>query len=252
MVVILVTRIFACDQANPDPTDAWLDRIEKQAARIRTFEAAVRYDRIDRLFRTKEIRHGRLIYRAGPPAQFAISFDKLIEDGRPSELNVRYIFDGRWLVERYDQKKLFIKRAVVASNDAESGDPLAGGIGPFPVPVTFEKAKVKKQFEVSVLAFDSEKDPPRSIHVKLIPKPNRYVEFEQIDIWYDTETLLPVRLRTLGDARSESVVALRGAKVNQPVDRRLVDTSEPTGRGWRIERIGRKLEESKGRRVVEK
>lgn len=221
------------DDSQRDLTEPWLDRIAQRTQDVEILEADVRYDRIQSLQRSKQIRHGKIIYIAGPPARFAIHFHQLIENKRAEKQDVWYLFDGQWLVERHEQKKLFIKQQIVSPDDPPGkSDPLALGAGPFPVPVTFKKDRIRRRFDVTIDEGESEKDP---IHLKLLPKPGHRIPFTEIHLWYERATLLPLRLRTLDDSESESVVLLRNTKVNTEVDSKSVDTSEPTERGWRIE-----------------
>ena len=229
----------------PSETDIWLDRIENRASQVKTLKAKLRYDRIQNLIQSTQIRHGTLQYVAGPPAGFAIQFKVLIENGRRTPQNNRYIFDGRWLVERYENQKLFIKQKVV--EDGRS-DPLAIGAGPFPLPVTFKKGQILKRFEVSIIPYDLEKDPKNSVHLKLWPKSGQRITFTEIHLWYDRDTLLPLRLRTLDESDSESTVHLKKVKVNEHIASDATSTAEPKQPGWRVE--FRSMEKKKSKQEV--
>src|SRR5690606_9605697 len=90
--------------------DAWLTKLEARSDEIRTLTARLRYDKIDALLGDEQRRFGMLHYQAGPPARFAVHFDRLVVDGnRGRQQNRWYVFDGRWLVERLDDEKQFRK-----------------------------------------------------------------------------------------------------------------------------------------------
>ena len=69
-------------QSVTDPNaDAFMDQIEQHSKQIKTLKAKLRYDRIQGLLGDEQRRFGRLSYAAGPPARFAIHFDKRVTDG---------------------------------------------------------------------------------------------------------------------------------------------------------------------------
>src|SRR5438046_7567090 len=92
-VVLLLAFPFASAQPTSQPTanltihvtsrpalspeaSAWLDKIDAASQQLKTFQADVIYDREQGLMGDKQTRAGRLVYLTGPPAQFAIRFDK--------------------------------------------------------------------------------------------------------------------------------------------------------------------------------
>src|SRR5262245_27236656 len=69
-------------EAKIDPAvDALLDRIEAKSKDLRTFKADLRYDRNQILVSDKQRRFGSIVYVVGPPAKFAVHFDRLVVDG---------------------------------------------------------------------------------------------------------------------------------------------------------------------------
>ncbi|MEE9212660.1 MAG: outer membrane lipoprotein carrier protein LolA [Phycisphaeraceae bacterium] len=222
--------------AHSDPVDSWLDRIEHRSAQIATLQARLRYDRIQVLVGDEQRRFGKLFYEAGPPARFAIHFDKLVTDQNRLERQDRwYIFDGRWLVERLDDQKQYRKYEIIPPDaEPEQADPLALGQGPFAVPLDFRKDRVLQRFEASLVA-PADDDPPDTVHLHLVPKPGFGSDVTEIDLWYDRQSLLPVRARTIDESENEAVIDLTRPRVNEPVDPTLFDTSVPKARGWLVE-----------------
>ena len=198
-----------------------------------TLSAQLRYDRIQGLVGDRQRRFGALVYEAGPPGRFAVHFDRVLVDERLDRQDRWYVFDGVWLVERHEDQKLFMKRQV-APPGGDGADPLALGEGPIPIPITSKKDRVLKRFDVEVVA-PTESDPVDTVHLRLAPKAGVGVDFESVDLWYGRQTLLPVRVRTVDDSENESVIDVSDAEVNGPVNRALLDTSEPRDPGWRVE-----------------
>lgn len=228
------------DDGQSDHTvDAWLDRIEARSAAVKSLHAQLMVDRIQNLVGDRQRRFGTMVYDAGPPGRFAVHFDRLLVDRRLDHDQRHYVFDGQWLVERYEKDKLYIKRQVVAPRDGQASagdrdDPLALGTGPFVVPVQLKKASLLKRFSAELVGLESDGS-STTIHLRLVPKPGHAIAWTQVDLWYDHQTLLPRRARTIDDSENESVVVLSDVRVDEPVDASVIDTSVPTDRGWRIE-----------------
>ncbi len=216
-----------------------LGRIEQRANTVRTLSADLVYDRIQRLVGDRQRRFGSLVYEAGPPARFAVRFDRLMVDRRLEHDERWYIFDGQWLVERYDEQKLFIKRQVVPPDDdnppERQADPLALGAGPFALPVSLKKQQVLKRYEAALINPVEGELPQPAYQLRLIPKKEYPCDFTQIDLWYDRQTLLPVRARTVDDSDNESVITLRRLRENDAVDAASLDTTPPESPAWRVE-----------------
>ncbi len=226
-------------EVSPD-VEQWLGKIERAASKIRTLQAKLRYDRTQGLVGDHQRRFGRLIYFTGPPARFVIHFDYLLVDRRLDREDRSYIFDGQWLIERYDKEKLFIRRQVAPApqpgDDRSSADLLALGQGPFPLPVSQKKDQVLERFEVTLVE-PADSDPANSVHFHLTPKHDHDHQLTQVDLWYDRDTLLPVRIATLDESENESVVEITQPKLNVAVDPAVVDTTAPQDLAWRVEVI---------------
>lgn len=223
-------------QATPEAI-ALLEKVQARSATIKSILADIRYDRIVQVTGDKQRRFGTLLYLPGPPARFSIHFDKLIADKRTEEQNRWYIFDGQWLVEKLNDKKQFMKRQIVspkaAADSPEQADPLGSGRGPFIIPLSLKKDRVLARFNVSIIE-NKPKDPENSTQLLLIPKPETRSEYSEIHIWVSNETLVPVRVFTMGDAGNDAVIDLTSIKLNDPSAPQTVDTSEPGGNDWQV------------------
>ncbi len=214
--------------------DDWLTRLEKRSDEIKSLTARLRYDKVDALLGDAQRRFGSLHYKAGPPARFAVHFDQLIVDGNQGRKQNRwYIFDGRWLVERLDDEKQFRKWEVIAPDaKPEQADPLALGQGPFAVPLDLDKSRILSRFNVT-LESPAEDDPENTVHLRLVPREDRRDDVQQIDLWYDKETLLPRRAATLNVNETEHIIDLLQVKTDETIDDKLFDTRPPSERGER-------------------
>ena len=223
----------------PKPSEevvALLDKLEKQSKATQSLQAVVRYDLNQLLQGDEQTRFGKLIYVAGPPAKFAVHFETLRLGNRAIPSNRWYVFDGQWLVEKLDDKKQFFKWQVVAPDaPPAAADPLGLGRGPFVVPVALRKDLVLQKFKAEIVAADEKKDPKNSIHLQLKPLRGQRVNFTQIDLWYDKDTLLPQRARTINASETESIIHLSEVKLNATLEGNPMDTSEPKGGGWEVQ-----------------
>lgn len=218
--------------------DAWLDRVTTQAGKTANFVAKVRYDRKQGLVNDRQRRFGTIIYQAGPPARFNVRFDRLLVDNRADNIDLSFVFDGRWLAERDAAQKRFSRRQLVADDaPPEQADPLALGEGPFVLPITRDKSRIVKRFNVTLVAPDAKEDPPGrpSVHLKLEPRPGQRTDFTRIDLWYDRENLTPLRAATVDESENESVIDLTNVRTDEAPEKGSFDTSEPKSDGWRVE-----------------
>lgn len=222
-----------------DPhVETWLDRIDSATAAIKTLDANLVYDRVQQLVGDRQRRFGTLLYVAGPPGRFAVHFNRLLVDRRLDHDDRHYIFDGQWLIERYDREKLFIKRQLApppsgTDTPAQSADPLMLGTGPFIIPIRLNKTSLLQRFDVQLIPDSAEH--PDTLHFRLLPKAEYPCQYTDIQLWYDRQTLLPIRIHTADESENESIVVLKNMRLNAPIDRTRIDPETPTEPGWRIE-----------------
>lgn len=236
--LLLTVSIHAQTQpAESQPAvNALLDRIEAVTNEIKTIRAKVRFDRIQLLQGDEQRRFGTMVYVAGPPARIKVHFTQLFVDRVPHPQDQQWIFDGEWLVERYNKKKQFNKRQIVAPNaKPEDRDPLGFGDGPFIVPIKANKKLLLKRFKVELIA-STEKDPIKnSHHLRMTPKAGKSGQYDLIDVWYDSQSLLPVlaKARHAGSG-NEDIFNLSKIKLDTPVKPGEISTAVPTQRGWEV------------------
>lgn len=220
--------------------EQWLDRIEAKAKEVRTLEAKLNYITEQALLGDEQRRFGSLVYRAADaeaeePSKFRVAFDRVVVDEELKKENRAFIFDGRWLGERIedDEQKVFIRRQLVP-DDEKAQDLLDVEGGPFVLPLNLRKDRVLRRFSVEVVP-PAEGDPKNTVHLQLTPRPGADVDQQSIDMWFDRETLLPVKVVTIHADESVDTITLRDVKLNPKVDGKAFDTTPPRGREWEIE-----------------
>jgi outer membrane lipoprotein-sorting protein len=227
-----------------NPTDELLERLERSHADLRDFQADLLYEKWDNVLKLPETRTGEVLYQTKPGGskRFAILFERLIKRNRAREHRKHYIFDGSWLVEIDHESKIFIKRQIVPPD--KQFDPLKLGEGPFPLPVGQPAEEVRARFNVRRLHKPqdetlAERLAGRSVDgLRLVPKPNtpQAEEFEQAELFYDRQSLLPVGVSVTEANGDRKTVILSNLKRNAGVDENKLSIEEPDARdGWRID-----------------
>ncbi|QQE12302.1 outer membrane lipoprotein carrier protein LolA [Planctomycetota bacterium] len=238
-LLIAASCAIAQDKSDDkEPTlDQWLTKLENKANQIKSLTATIRYDRINELLDSKEIRTGDFFYQAGPPRNFAAHFTFQLSNRRGEKIDKWWIYDGHWLVEKNITEKFFKRYEVnpPSDSDEKQTDVLELGQGPFAVPIDFNKASLLKKFKVELIEA-SEGGPKNTIHLRLIPKNKKEIEETYIDLWYDRDSLLPSMVETVNeDQETRSIFKLTKTKLNAKIDKDTFDTDPPKEKGWTID-----------------
>lgn len=258
---MLIAVAASASPAQAEPTDepppqsseqavALLDKLEARGAKIDSYQAQVKYTREQGLLGDTQLRIGTIVYQAADtdakrPARFAVRFTHLIADGVRRKRPRHYIFDGIWLAEVHMDSKQFIKRQVVAPG--ETFDPLKIGQGPFPLPLGQKRKDITNLF-IATVADPAEDDPKNTTHLHLVAKANPKTgkiaaDYSLVDLWYDNDTLLPVKVKTIEGADEDeaniTIVELLKAKENalsaMELDKQFSTETPPAGSGWFVE-----------------
>jgi hypothetical protein len=227
-----------------NPTDELLERLERSHKDLRDFQADIVYHKWDNVLKRTEIRTGEVIYQTKPGGskRFAILLERLIVRNRARAHRKHYVFDGSWLVEIDHESKIFIKRQVVPPD--QQFDPLKLGEGPFPLPVGQPAEEVRARFNVRRLHEPqdetlAERLADRDVDGLLLkPKPGtpQADEFEQAEIFYDRESLLPVGVSVTEANGDRKTVILTNLRRDAGVDESKLSIEEPDALdGWRID-----------------
>ena len=223
----------------------WLGRIEQRAGQIDTLRAKLRYERTQGLLGDSQVRFGTLAYSAGPPKHFAIHFDRLVVNRQLEQRDKWFIFDGRWLAERDHRRNMFVRRELVPAG--ERGDQMLElGGGPFIIPLDLERKQVLERFNVRRIHADAKAnnadadgdtgdEQPDTVHLRLTPRPNVDVKQKQLDVWYDKQTVLPVKVAGREKGQDSWTVRLMDVETGIELDDDVFNTQPPEGDDWQIE-----------------
>jgi hypothetical protein len=256
-------------------TSELLDEIESSGQSITTMQAAVIYDRRFLLQGDQHIRTGNLYFESlvGPGGvplrRFAIAFDRLFVDQVMRNESQRFVFDGRWLVERDDAAKQYIAREVAPPGAAF--DPLRLGEGPMPIPLGQRKADILSRYDAratwggaewvdadeAALGYRSAVESARQLILTPRPQHAESDQFQEIRLWYAEREgiLLPVLSRTVSKGGDTAFVRLLAFRINdeRPASvqrlREALRMEPPAEPGWEIQRIDGRWDEQDVRRV---
>lgn len=246
------------DAAGFESAGDLLDAIERGDAGIDALSAGIQYIKTFSLAGDRQERRGALYYRVrkrGSPEgsgsnepderAFAIRFDELRTGDRIEPISKVYVFDGRYLVEKLPEQKLFTKRQIVP--EGESFDPLRIGEGPFPVPIGQRRDDIEARYTTDMRPVDEQLPEAfarwagDAVQIRLVPREFWAPEddFTEIRLWYrpdDEGRLLPWVARTMNKAGDEAIVRLIGIRLNDgariPED--AFDT-QPPDEGWDVQ-----------------
>lgn len=264
-------------------TNNLLDDLEAAGQAIETLQAAVIYDRRFLLQGDQHLRTGNLYFQStlreqGPPMRrFAIAFERLFVDNVMRLETQRFVFDGRWLVERDDANKRYIAREVAPPG--ASFDPLRLGEGPMPIPLGQRKADILARYDAratwggaewtdedeAAMGYQAAVESARQLVLTPRAQFAETDDFQEIRLWYaekeDAENkevfLLPVLSRTVSRGGDVAFVRLLAFKVNRtsPADvqrlKQALEMAPPDEPGWEIQRIEGRWDEQEIRRSIE-
>ena len=224
--------------------DELLDAQTAADAGIQDLIARVRYQTIQGVLGDEQTRLGTVTFRALPDEkrtkQFSIQFRELIASGGIGKESQDWIFDGRYLVERDNDEKDFIKREVV--QEGKSIDPLSVD-GPFPLPIGQSKESILRRFKAELLPREDRAGEGMQEFARLVGFLRVRLtalraddDLATVELWYHPESFLPHRAHIVERGGDEKIVDLIEPKVNAGVDAALFSTATPPlSEGWRID-----------------
>lgn len=183
------------------------------------------------------------------PTRFHVQFNTIRYAGQqPRPIDHAFIFDGHWLAERVvdndANEKRFTRYELVPPHDPskpQDEELFDLGKGPLALPLNLKKAEVMHRFFVTVKALPERtpKHLQNTVHLRLTPKPGLRIEHDQLDLWFDKDTLLPTQVTTLDDMESgdETIIRFIHYKPNPTIDETVFNTTPPTGeaaKDWQI------------------
>jgi hypothetical protein len=202
--------------ADADPTpvedltiDDILAKMEAAGEQYPAIAATIDYTVDQKMTGDSEKRTGAIKYDAGSdesPPRFYVGFETLqLGDGPTLADRVEYGFDGYWLTIAKHRIKQMTKYEVV--REGEQADVFKLGRGPFPVPFGQSTETIREFFDVTN-PDAPEGSPENTLFLSMKPKEEKADElnYAYLWMWVDTETFLPVKIRSRDANRDETTV----------------------------------------------
>jgi outer membrane lipoprotein-sorting protein len=199
--------------------DQILDALDARGKGLNSFTADVSLSETDPSVGDTTMRSGKTVYqlKSNGDGRIRVTFDTLDRGGHAVRETQIYMLDNGVLIDRNYRTKSQTTRQV--RQPGEKIDLFDLGSGAFPLPVGQSQDKVYKQFDVKKL--DSTKDdPPGTVHIQLIPKPDtRFArQFKSIDVWVESKSHMPRRIATMDSTQTTMrTTDLQNIQVNPKV-----------------------------------
>jgi hypothetical protein len=189
--------------------DEILTEMETAGLEHPAIEATIDYTVDQKMTGDQERRTGEIKYDAGSddsPPRFYVGFETLqLGDGPMLSDRVAYGFDGYWLTIAKHRIKQMTKYEVV--REGEQADVFKLGRGPFPLPFGQSADVIREFFDVTTMPAAANA-PANTYFLSMKPKPDKVDElnYTYLWLWVDTETFLPVKIRSRDANRDETTV----------------------------------------------
>lgn len=193
--------------------DKLLTDLSKSTDELKSYQAEISSAYIQPLLETQSVRRGQIIYSvSSKESKFLVRFNTRQDDDEPAQSDKQEImFNGVWLT-RVNYSTTHVEKNQLARED-KPADVLSLVSQNFPMIGFSNIDKLKELFELELIEDKTYK------HVKLTPKENSKFadEYEQVDFWVDTKTMLPVRIDAL--TLEEDIYRLKfdNAKINKKI-----------------------------------
>lgn len=216
--------------------DEILDALDARGKNLKSFVCDVSLTEEDLQTGDAPIRSGKVLYQLkdNGDGRIYVKFrQKAIEAGAKAvEAKLDYLLDDGKLIDRN-----YSKRAQSTNEILKPGEKLnllKLGEGPFPLPIGQPKEDVKQMFEVSKIEA-SKDDPPDTVHIRLIPKPDtRFArQFKVIDTFVDPKQNMPARIVT-ENPETKRTADLSNVQINPVLTNQDFELEKVDLTGWNI------------------
>ena len=222
-----------------------LQLLQDRDQTLKDFTATIRYEVYHPRTDDTEVRKGDVSYlKADEIAKFAAHFTLQGVGGSFSKVDRTLVFDGRWIIDRDAEAKVFKKVQIVPPDSKVK--PLKLGEGPMPIPIGQDTQRVLHDFAVSVEPTDPKMpDASEVVHLKLVPgskELTKAYDMNNLEIWVNRKIELPVKLVREDLDGNITTIALSDPQINQGAAK-IFDLPTPkSNEGWdvRIERMEQK------------
>ncbi len=236
-----------------------LDAIEASDADIHTLRAQIQHITVNTLADDRQLRSGELAVKTdrpedGPPDRaFAIRFTRFAANDALRDIDRRYIFDGTWLAEIDVDERVFSKYRIVPPGEHLDAleDPSSA---PFWLPLDRERERIERIAESELVAptdwVDGEEMPEKlrafvsltdAVQLHLKPRVGTgYAErWDDVRLWFDRETLLPVMYVAVDHSGDQQITQLfidPEKDINAPLPELTFSTATPdAAAGWDVQ-----------------
>ncbi len=207
-------------ELKPDSSvDQILDALDQRGKGLQSFTADVSLSETDTAVGDADTRTGKVVYqlKSNGDGRIRVMFDTIDHGARAIKEVQIYMLDDGKLIDRNYRKKSQTTRQVL--KPGEKLNLLKLGEGPFPLPIGQPKDEVHILFDVRKV--DPVKDdPPGTVHIQLVPKPDtRFArQFKTIDVWVETKSNMPRRISTMDSTQTTlRTTELQNVQVNPKV-----------------------------------
>ena len=235
------------------PVDAVLERLNKTASELKSYEAEIEYKFSQPLLQSETLNKGVLYYaRSGGTSALRVNFNvRKQDDEKEQKYLEQYIvvdgaklphpsrkFKGVWLVHLDYQIKEVTYYQLAEPNDPNTSQDLFDlASRNLPVLGFARTEDLKKEFEVELV--EAEKGKPTDfaqVHLKVKPNSVYKDDYVSMDFWIDEKLGLPAKVVAVktepeppfGDVQE---VKFLKPKVNKGVDQTLFELKIPKGFG---------------------
>lgn len=237
-VAAILPLALSAVAAEPSPDlDALLSRIEAKAQTVKTMESRLRLVRRQGLLDDEQVRYGKFSYEAAAgavPTRFRVDFDGVVVNGTKEDADIRYAFDGFWLLEANTKTRTATRRELRAADDPK--DALAKGGGVLPLPLPFDKAALLARFEARLGQPGPTADKREAVRLLLTPKPGVKTDVDRMELAFEKDSLLPIAAQSWkGEDTTEVFLSKPAFNPALPAD--CFGTKLPEGKDWQTQEV---------------
>jgi len=210
--------------------DNILEQLNRQTAKLKTYQCRIEYLVSQPLFESKALRKGVLYYeKSGGKSALRINFNTLKQDDDEEQKYIeQYIFDGTWLTHINYQSKQVKRYQQAEPNEPVDAFELAREN--FPIIGFTQADDLKKEFEIKLIV-RQESEPARFDRLSLKVKPDSIYkdDYIRVEFWIDRKTHLPAKIVAVSTEDDIYQIELIRAKVNEAIGKKVFDFKIPRG-----------------------
>lgn len=222
-------------EAAPTNAEQLLDRLESAGEQLDSLSARIQFTKEQGLLGDIQTRTGQLYFQTDSndrtTRRFHVEFRQFIFGDERREEDRNFIFNGRWLIERINDRKQFIKREL--TDEQQAIDPLSIE-GPFPLPIGQMKADVLKRFDAELLEPETEGrlEGFYKLHLNALDDDD---DIDEVTLWYEPTMLVPWEVLLHESNGDIKIVKLAKVQIGVELDSSLFDVTEPSEEeGWTV------------------